>query len=186
MPLFDDWTSLGHTALKAVLAYAALVTFLRISGKRTLSKMNAFDFVVTVALGSTLASILTSRQTPLADGALALLLLIALQFVVATLAVHVRPFQRLIKSEPRLLFRDGQFLDRSLRQERVTREEVLAAIRGAGVADAASVHAVVLETDGSFSVLRDAADSPRRSSAAPLAETGAGASYGEATPAVRE
>ena len=83
MTFFDSWTSLGQTALHALMAYAALILFLRTSGKRTLAKLNAFDLVVTVALGSTLASIVTSDRLPLANGVLALAMLIALQYVVA-------------------------------------------------------------------------------------------------------
>ena len=52
--LFQGWAGIGRTLLVGTLAYATLVLFLRISGKRTLSKLNAFDLVVTVALGSTL------------------------------------------------------------------------------------------------------------------------------------
>ena len=53
---FDSWAGLGRVLVVGVLAYSALVLLLRISGKRTLTKMNAFDLVVTVALGSTLAT----------------------------------------------------------------------------------------------------------------------------------
>ena len=59
---FESWFGIVRVALIGVCAYAALVVMLRVSGKRTLSKMNAFDFVVTVALGSTLATVL-SRKT---------------------------------------------------------------------------------------------------------------------------
>lgn len=83
------------------MAYAALVIFLRFSGKRTLSKMNAFDLVVTVALGSTLATILLSKDVAPAEGLLALLLLISLQFTVAWLSVRFPTIQQLVKSEPR-------------------------------------------------------------------------------------
>ena len=55
--LFDSWAGLGRTLLVGPLAYVALVLLLRISGKRTLTKLNAFDLVVTVALGSTLATV---------------------------------------------------------------------------------------------------------------------------------
>ena len=75
--LFDGWLSLLRTAVVGILAYAALVHFLRVSGKRTLSKMNAFDLIVTVALGSTLATVLLSSSVSLATGALAFALLIA-------------------------------------------------------------------------------------------------------------
>jgi uncharacterized membrane protein YcaP (DUF421 family) len=53
---FNVWESIVRTLVIGVLAYAILILQLRISGKRTLSKMNAFDFIVTIALGSTLAT----------------------------------------------------------------------------------------------------------------------------------
>lgn len=154
---FDNWYGMLRVLLVGVLAYAALVLFVRISGKRTLAKMNAFDLVVTVALGSTLASIVLTRDVALAEGVLALGLLIVLQFLVAWLSVRSQAMRRLVKAEPSLLFHEGRFLDGVLRRERVTREEVVAAIRAAGQARLDQVGAVVLETDGSFSVLPRAA-----------------------------
>ncbi|PRY25874.1 uncharacterized protein DUF421 [Spirosoma oryzae] len=116
--------------------------------------MNAFDLVVTVSLGSTLSTILISRQTGLADGLTALALLIALQYSVAWLSIRWPWFQRVIKSEPTLLLHQGQYLWLALRRERVAEGEVLAAIRGSGVARLEDVTAVVLETDGSFTVIQ--------------------------------
>ncbi len=65
---FDSWETLLRTLTVGVLSYVVMVVFLRMSGKRTLSKMNAFDFVVTVALGSTLATMLLNRNVALAEG----------------------------------------------------------------------------------------------------------------------
>lgn len=140
-----------------MLAYIALVSFLRISGKRTLSKMNAFDFVVTVALGSTLATVLLNKEITLAEGLLAFALLIGLQFVVTWLSVRSDWTQSLVKNEPTLLLYRGHFLAAAMRQERVTREEVEAAVRSAGLAGPSDVEAVVLETDGTFSVVSSGA-----------------------------
>lgn len=151
--LFNSWMDLVRVLIVGVTAYAGVVAFLRVSGKRTLSKMNAFDFVVTVALGSTLATILLSRDVALAEGLLALALLIALQLVVAWLSARSRGFRRLVKAEPRLLFAHGRMLDDALLDERVAPEEVWAAMRATGHADLDEVEAVVLETDGTFSVV---------------------------------
>jgi uncharacterized membrane protein YcaP (DUF421 family) len=140
-------------------SYTGLILILRLSGKRTLSKMNAFDLVVTVALGSTLATICLSKDTALLQGLLVLALLVMLQFVVAWLSVRFEPFQNLIKARPSLLFENGEFLDGPLRRERVSREEILAAIRSSGISDSSQVRAVVLETDGTFSVLKHSANS---------------------------
>jgi uncharacterized membrane protein YcaP (DUF421 family) len=158
---FDSWTDLIRVAAVGVPAYCALILLLRISGKRTLSKLNAFDLVVTVAMGSTLATILLSRDVSLAEGIAALGLLVALQFVITWTSTRSRSVRGLVRSEPTLLVYRGRLLDDALAAERVTRGEVLAAARAQGVAEIASLGAVVLETDGTISVIRlDASDQP--------------------------
>lgn len=109
MIFFDGWPTLVRTLVFGILAYAGLVVFLRVSGKRTLSKMNAFDFVVTVALGSTLATVLLNRSVPLADGLAAFALLIGLQFGVTWLSVRVGWLRRFVTGEPQMLFYQGAF-----------------------------------------------------------------------------
>lgn len=133
---------------------------LRISGKRTLSKMNAFDLVVTVALGSTLATILLSKDVSLAQGLLALALLVGLQFVISWSAVRAQWVRAIVTGEPVLLAHRGRLLATALRRARVTEEEIKAAARSAGLAGLQDAEAIVLETDGSFSVVRrtDGAD----------------------------
>jgi len=151
--MFDSWASVGRTLLNGVAAYVALVVFLRLSGKRTLAKLNAFDLVVTVALGSTLGSILTSETLPLANGILALALLIVLQYGVAWTTIRAGWARRLVKSEPALLLYGGDLIPEALRRARIGPAEVLAAVRGAGHQRLADVGAVVLESDGTLSVL---------------------------------
>lgn len=157
--LFDGFESLARVWVIGVLAYAALVLFLRVSGRRTLSKMNSFDFVVTVALGSTLATVLLSKSVSLADGLVAFALLISLQFMVTWTSVRLQWVQKIVTGEPIMLFYQGDFLPQSLRKARVTENEIRAAVRSAGVARLEKIGAVILETDGSFSVIQEMSDS---------------------------
>ena len=150
---FSGWDVLYRTAVVGVLAYVVLILLLRISGKRTLSKMNAFDFVVTVALGSTLATVLLNADVALAEGALAFALLIGLQFAVTWSSVRAPWIRHLVTGEPALLVYRGRILREALRRDRVAEEEVLAAVRASGIGELKDVEAVVLETDGSFSVM---------------------------------
>jgi uncharacterized membrane protein YcaP (DUF421 family) len=152
--LFDSWAGLLRVLVVGTLAYVSLVLFLRISGNRTLSKLNAFDLVVTVALGSTLATVLLSKDVALLEGLLAFALLIFLQFVVTWISARSGAFANLIKAEPRLLVHEGQLLRTSLRRARITEDEMLAALRSSGVNSVSEARAVVLETDGTLSVLR--------------------------------
>ncbi len=153
---YGDWTNLVRTTVAALLGYPAVVFLLRVSGKRTLSKMNAFDLVVTVALGSILAATLLSPSTSLAQGILAFALLVSLQYGVNRLSVHSGWFQRVVKGDPSLLVYEGRFLVGQLKQARVPEAEVLDSVRQAGMESIEQVRAVVLETDGSLSVIQRA------------------------------
>ncbi|MCK9274003.1 MAG: DUF421 domain-containing protein [Syntrophales bacterium] len=151
---FDGWSVLVRTAVVGVLAYIILVILLRITGKRTLSKMNAFDFVITIALGSTLATILLSRNVALAQGALALALLVILQYIITWSSVRARWVKKLVTGEPSLLAFRGKFLSKAMRRSRVTEDEIRTAVRSAGISQMTEAEAVVLETDGSFSIVK--------------------------------
>ncbi len=157
---FDGWDSVGRTALTAAVAYVALVVMLRATGKRTLSKMNVFDFVVTIALGSILASVILLSDVTFADGLAALLSLILLQFGMTWLQVRVAWFEDLVKAEPTLLAYDGLLLRDAMRHARITEREVHGAVRSAGYAALDDVEAVVLETNGTFSVITSGASDP--------------------------
>jgi len=152
--LFDTWFGPVRIVVVGTAAYAALVLILRVSGKRTLAKLNAFDLVVTVALGSTLATVLLSKSVALADGLLGFALLVGLQYAVAWVSVRSPRFGAVVKSEPSLLLHRGRFLDGAMRQQRVTHDEVVSALRSSGLARPEDAAAVVLETDGSLSVVK--------------------------------
>jgi uncharacterized membrane protein YcaP (DUF421 family) len=105
---FESWESMLRTGVITILAYVLLIFLLRISGKRTLSKMNAFDFIVTVALGSTLATVMLSKDVVLADGVLGFFLLIFLQYIITWLSVRNTSISNLVKSSPALLVYKGE------------------------------------------------------------------------------
>jgi uncharacterized membrane protein YcaP (DUF421 family) len=129
---FNIWLGLLRVVMIGALAYVALVAILRLSGKRTLSKMNAFDLVVAVALGSTLATVLLSKDVALAEGAMAFALLAFLQFSVTWLSMRSRTISELVRSQPKLHFYRGRFLRDEMKAERVAEEAVRQAIRAQG------------------------------------------------------
>lgn len=153
---FQGWYGLLRTFIIGLFAYTVLIVFLRISGLRTLSKMNAFDLVVTVALGSILATILLNKDVALMEGAVAFSVLIGLQFLVTWSSTRRRWVRQVVTGEPAMLVYRGALLPFALRKVRVTEDEVFAAIRAAGHLNVDNIEAVVLETDGSFSVVEKA------------------------------
>jgi len=160
---FDDWFSVVRILSIGVLSYVAVIVSLRISGKRTLSKWNAFDFIVTIAFGSILATVVISKDITLTEGVLALCLLVGLQFAITWLSVRFEWIDRLVKAQPSLVFHLGEFVHETMRKERVSESEILAAIRSTGEAQIDRIEAVVLETDGSLSVVKSPRNGPSTS-----------------------
>lgn len=150
---FDSWAGIVRVLIVGAVSYATLVAVLRLSGKRTLSQLNAFDFIVTVALGSTLATILLSSDVAYAEGLTALILLAGLQFIVAWVSAHWPGARNAVTAKPTALLVGGRLQHEELRRNRLTESEVLQAVRSTGSGDVSSVAAVVLETNGTLSVI---------------------------------
>lgn len=153
--MFDISSPFINTIILGTIAYIAIIFMLRISGKRTLSKWNSFDFVITIAFGSILSSILLSTKDSFGTGILSFALLVLFQYLLTWISVRSSLIQKLIKAEPALLLYQGKLKDNVLKRERIAEGEVLAALRASGIGAIEDVDAVVLETDGSFSVIKD-------------------------------
>jgi uncharacterized membrane protein YcaP (DUF421 family) len=151
--LLSDWPELLRMPVVGTLAYAALLILLRSFGKRALAKMSAYDFVTTVALGSALASAVLSKDATIDKAVVAFALLLSLQRIAAWLSIRWERMRVLINNEPTLLVRDGALLPRAMNRERVSHSDIEAAVRSSGQCDLAKVSAVILETDGSMSVV---------------------------------
>ena len=149
---FSSWSKIGQMLLVGLIFYVALVFLLRISGKRSLAKMNMFDFVVTVALGSMLANVALAG-TPLIDALFAISMLLGLQYLISWLSVHYDKFDEFIKPPPTLVMYDGEYIERALTKARVSPRELDENIRQNGFTSKDDVFAVILETTGELSVI---------------------------------
>ena len=151
--IIDDIGRLYHIAIVASISYVVLFIFIRIAGKRSLAKLNAFDFIVTITLGSTLSSMILA-QVPIAEGALALLTILILQFLIAKMAKESQVMEKVINSSPTILFYDGKFLEDNMSKEVVTEEEVYSQIRKFRIERISDVKAVVMELTGEITVVK--------------------------------
>lgn len=149
--IWTSWEQAGLVALSALLMMAVVIITIRFVGLRSLSKMSSFDFAVTVAIGSIMASTVAT-STPVANGALAVVALLVVQAFVAVLR-RFASFSNVVDNAPTMLMRDGTYIDAALDSCRVTRSDVVAKLREANVLALADVRAVVLETTGDISVL---------------------------------
>lgn len=131
--------------------FIVVITYTRIAGLRSFSKMSSFDFAMTVAVGSIIATIAIT-QASLIKGIVALAGLYVLQVIIAIFRRFNR-FKQLVDNTPTLLMVNGEMLQESMKLSRVTEEDILSKLRESNVANLDSVKAVVLETTGNISVL---------------------------------
>ena len=150
---FDGWEGIARVTLMAAVGYTALLVMLRVSRKRTLAQMNAYDFLYIVIVGELMAITILDHEVSLAEGLAAVAVLIVIQVFISWITTRSRAAERIINGEPTLLMRRGRFLPDAMKEQRVTEEDILSAVREEGVADLDAVEAVVLETNGAFSVV---------------------------------
>jgi uncharacterized membrane protein YcaP (DUF421 family) len=155
---FNNWQNILQTIVSTTLAYAAIIFLLRISGKRTLTKMNAFDFVVTVALGSALATVPLNKSVTLADGFVVFAVLIFLQAALTWLSVRSKKVRNIITSNPVILLYKGKVLRETMRKERITLDEIQMAARKKGILNLNQIGIIVLETTGDITIIKDMDD----------------------------
>lgn len=150
-----SWESVLRTAIISVFAYVGLLLMLRLAGNRPLTQLSAFDFIVNVAIGSTLATVMLDKDVALTDGLLTFAMLIVLQLSISYLSQRSLKFNKAVKTGAVLLFHNGEFLEKEVDKHLLTKDELLQAIRSQGIGSLDQVKAVILETNGRFSVIKN-------------------------------
>jgi uncharacterized membrane protein YcaP (DUF421 family) len=151
--ILDDWNAVLRIVLVGTLGYVWLVLLLRGTGPRTIAKMTPFDFVITVTLGSAFGRVLTAQEVGVVEATVTFALLVVLQWGFAFARAQSRWAARLLDVNPTLIAYRGQPVDRALRRHRLTESDVHNAVRESGRGSLADVEAVILQSDGNFTVI---------------------------------
>lgn len=152
-----SWESALAILLTAIGIYATVIILTRLCGKRSFSKMSSFDFAMTVAVGSIIASTLLSKSVSLLEGLVGLTSVYLLQ-IGAAYARRNDVVKNIMDNKPLLLMDGGDILHDNLKKGRVAESDLRAKLREANVMKLSQVKAVVFETTGDISVLHNEDD----------------------------
>jgi uncharacterized membrane protein YcaP (DUF421 family) len=150
---FHSWSDVGRIAVVAAMLFVVVVAVLRLAGQQALAQMSGFDVIVTVTLGSIVASAILTPSLTVADALVAVITLLALQRFTRWVQSRWLPAHHAVREAPRVVLWDGQLLEDRLRDAKVSGDEVRAAVRKSGFRSLSEVRAVVLENDGQWSVV---------------------------------
>lgn len=153
-----SWITTSMSAVLMVIIstlgiYAALILFTRIYGVRSFSKMSSFDFAITVAIGTVIASTALTKNPPLLQAIVTLATLYIIQMVLSNLRKTNTFVRSVVDNKPILLMRGDEILEENMKRGKVSRSDLLAKLRAANVTQFSQIKAVVMETTGDISVL---------------------------------
>ncbi|WP_454193269.1 DUF421 domain-containing protein [Paenibacillus sp. Marseille-Q7038] len=156
---FNTWNDLFRIVIIGIISYISLILMVRLSGKRALSQMNAFDFTVSVALGSILSTVILDKQISLIEGLTALALLIGMQFLLSKISLSKPWFREMLTSDPQLLYYKGVYIKSAMKKTRINKEDIYQSARNQGVQTMDEVSFVVLESNGKLSIISSSNES---------------------------
>ena len=151
--IFTSFDIILPTIVSGCLVYVLIIVYTRIFGLRSFSKMSSFDFAMTIAVGSLLASTVVTKSTTVLQGGTALLVLFFLQTAIAFLRRKIKWFSQVVDNQPLLLMRGEHILHDNLKKAHLSESDLRSKLREANVLNYSQVKAVVFETTGDVTVM---------------------------------
>jgi uncharacterized membrane protein YcaP (DUF421 family) len=149
----DFGSSPIDVAIRTAIVYLFLVVALRLAGKREVGQLSILDLVVLLVIADAVQNAMVGENTSLAGGLIAAGTLVLLDRLLKVAVDRSSRVRGVIQGEPRMLVRDGNVLEKALRDEGIERVELDAAVRAHGLVAVRDVALAVLETDGSISIV---------------------------------
>jgi uncharacterized membrane protein YcaP (DUF421 family) len=143
--------------LRATFIFCFVLLLTRVMGKRELSSLEPFDLVLLIILGDALQQGLTQDDYSLTGAALVVGTIAVLQVFVSWLSYRFPRTRPILEGEPVVIVQDGDVIERNLKRERLTVEEIAEQARQQQIAHLSEVRFAVLETSGTISFLKNSA-----------------------------
>ncbi|HZM72106.1 MAG TPA: YetF domain-containing protein [Candidatus Polarisedimenticolia bacterium] len=153
MPMTDFGSSLLDVAIRTAIVYVFIVIALKVGGQRDVGQMSRLDLIVLLVIADAVQNAMVGENTSLLGGLVAATVLVGLDRGLRYLEQRSKRVERIIEGEARMLIRNGVVLGKAMREEDISTDELMAALRQHGVLRPDEVELAVLETDGSISVV---------------------------------
>jgi uncharacterized membrane protein YcaP (DUF421 family) len=140
-------------ALRAVFLYVFVVLLMRVTGRRELSTLSAVDLVLLIILGDAIQQGLTQDDYSVTGAVIVVSTIAALQVGTSYVSFRSRRARRVLEGEPIVIVQDGKLLERNMRRERLTEDELAEEMRAQQIASVEDVEWGILETNGTMSFI---------------------------------
>jgi uncharacterized membrane protein YcaP (DUF421 family) len=144
--------------LRTILVFGVLLVLTRVIGRRELSSLQPFDLILLIIVGDAVQQGLTQDDYSLTGAFLVIFTFAVLQVFISWIGYRFPGVRPVLEGEPIIVVDDGKVIERNLRRERLTQEEIAEEARSNGIAQLAQVKWAVLETNGKISFIKKSPD----------------------------
>jgi uncharacterized membrane protein YcaP (DUF421 family) len=137
---------------RAVVVYIFLLVILRVTGKRQVGQLAPFDLVLLLVLSNALQNSMNGGDNTVTGGVISAVTLVFLNWLLGYATYRSKKIGRFVEGRPQVIVHNGQVYRDVMESERLTQDELEAAIRLAGCASLHDVHFAILENNGQISV----------------------------------
>jgi uncharacterized membrane protein YcaP (DUF421 family) len=139
--------------LRAVVLYLLIFLVTRVVGRRELSSLAPFDLILLIVLGDAIQQGLTQDDYSVTGAVIVVVTIVLLQVATSYISFRSSPMRRVLEGEPIVIMQDGEVIERNMRRERLTREEVAEEARQQQIASLDQIAWAVLEPSGKISFI---------------------------------
>ena len=139
--------------LRAIVLFAFMYLLTRVMGRRELSSLEPFDLILLIVLGDSIQQGLTQDDYSVTGAVIAVGTIAVMQLIVSYSSFRFRWARSFLNGDPIVLIQDGEVIDRNLRRERITHEELAEQARGQQIAKLEDVQWAVFEPSGAISFI---------------------------------
>ena len=152
--MLTNWHTVVQIMARTSIVYLLVLIGIRLTGKREVGQMTPFDLTLLLLLSNSVQNAMTGPDTSLLGGAVAAVVLLVLNYLLAELSGLNRKFRSVLQGSPTLLIHNGSLLPDHMAKEHISLDEIQRALREHGINNIQDVALAVLEVDGSISVLK--------------------------------
>lgn len=146
--------------IRAAAAFVSMVVFTRILGKKAISQLTFFHYIVGITIGSTASTLSTDLTLKPVPQLVGLTTWVALAIIFEFVVLKNRWWAKLLDGEPTILIHNGKILENNMAANHYQLTELLEQLRVKGVFNPADVEFAILETDGNLSILKKTQTQP--------------------------
>lgn len=140
-------------ALRAVFLYAFVVFLIRVMGRRELSSLSAIDLVLLIVLGDAIQQGLTQDDYSVTGAVIAVSTIAVVQVFISYVSFRSKRARRVLEGEPIVIVQAGKLIERNMKRERLTEDEVAEEMRKQQIATVGDVEWGILESNGTMSFI---------------------------------